>query len=890
MLTDVRLREAWSHLESGGADALALDVFDCLLWRLVPQPAAAFVLLGERLAANGQLPADITPAQFAHLRLAAEAQAAERARAARGAVTPRLDETWALLLAALPGAGRLADLVEAELAASRAVCRVDLAVAELAEHTAVKLGLPVYLVATESLSPAQLERLLDRPELDGIPFAGFATSPAAAALADGRGTQAAATAGPSRVLHLAAGDDGPAATGPDWAAVTVVRRGGVGVGDLRTTLEREGLLAGLDDDGPVDREYGDFGLTALRAAALRHTDSAAVPAALRRYWETGATVFGPVFTGFAEWVVERTRELGADEALCLMRAGRFLAGLLDGPGRDARVAATPLWVSRRVLALANVFDATPDELRTFLTCWDGGQRGSAVTVGELLRSLGVDLSAAPGISALAGRRLDAAAGLLAEILDELLATLAGDERIRGEIVLAAGRVRERLLGYLDERLPDRGPAVLVDLGWDGTIQVLLARLLAATGREAVPVGLYLATGPAVHAHRLAGHRMEGYLASGGQPASLAGQLLRAPGIVEQVAMADVGALTGFDETCAPLLSLDRTSRTQQAQRAATQDGVYAFQRQWLRYRRSESPLPSLGTEAARRALLRILARFVSRPTAAEAAAFAGWQHDGDPLTSQPGRPDDAAAGPQPPARRLAPTELIRRMPYLSPAGLAELPAHEAPWPAAVAAVSNRPLALVTELAAAAGVPPAELSAPAAAGPIEVYVDTGDDFARGPKATAVPSAGRDGLALVRLRVVDAVGARRVRLDPAGRRGLLRLDWLTFGFHVVGAGDPIEITFTTFDQPEGLGLVGLRVLQSNLVEILDDDPQVHYNVNLSGMPELGGTYAIDVELAFAWLGIRPDPVLAPPPGALGSAVGQQLPRRAARRVMRQLGGLR
>jgi len=996
-LGDARLTDAWSHLDSGGADALVVDVFDTLLWRLVPRPVHLFLLLGERLAAAGRLPAGVTPGQFAHLRILAERQAAQRVLTTRegaGAAEegsgprPRLDEIWACLQPALPGAGELAALVQAEVTALRAAHRVDLAAAELVELAALKLGLPVYLVADTCLSATQLERLLARPELAGIPVAGPFTSADVGVGTTGgllRHVHSAIGVPGSRLLYLAGdpiGDPvagqvderagevagatgrGPRGTSPgagDWGGrggravarpssepgtaswpgvpgVTTMRRGGP-ARDLRATLALEGLLDEPDDAAPVDPEYGDFGLSALRARALHTTDAATAPRALRRFWDTGATVFGPVFTGFAEWVVERVSELGAGEAFCLMPSGEFVASLLEGPGRDAGVGARPLWASREVCALAGVFEASTAELRAFLTHagadparddrnagglghaggLDGvGRAGGAVgTVGALLRRLRVDLTAVPGISALASRRLDVPAGLLDEILDELLETLTRDDRVRGEIVLAAERLRERFLRYLDKRLPERGPAILVDLGWDGTTQALLARLLAATGREVTLVGLYLATGPGALAHRLAGHRTEGYLASAGQPARLAGQLLRAPAVVEQVAMADAGPLTWFDETSTPLLGLARVSRTQLAQRAAVQDGARAFQREWLRYRQAESPdspdsaLPSLCGDGARLALLRTLARFVSRPTTAEAAGFGSWHHDGE---------DDGDNGDNGDNEPIA--ELIRRVPYLSPAGLAELPRREAAWPVAVAAVANRPLALVTELAAAAGVDPRELSAPAAAGPVEVYVDTGADFASGPKATAVPYAGRDGLSLVRLRV-GAVGARRVRVDPAGRRGLLRLDWLTFGFHVVGAGEPRQITFTAFDEPgirgpsgslSGgarasigaetpagaglmdrrrdivLGLVGLRILQANLVEILDDDPQFVYNLDLSGMPELGGTYAIDVEFAFGWIGIRGDPVVAPAPPGAGAASGSQLPRRAARRVMRQLGGLR
>jgi hypothetical protein len=225
------------------------------------------------------------------------------------------------------------------------------------------------------------------------------------------------------------------------------------------------------------------------------------------------------------------------------------------------------------------------------------------------------------------------------------------------------------------------------------------------------------------------------------------------------------------------------------------------------------------------------------------------------------------------------------MPYLTPADIEKIPMQELYWPAGVAGVANRPLAVVSGLAAAAGIPAAEVSPEAAAGPVEVYVDNGADFINGPKEVALTRSARDGLSLVRLRV-DGVGARRVRIDPAGRRGLLRLDWLTIGFHVNNAVQAHKITFTSLSGASQVELHGLRLLQPNLLEIVSDDPQIVYTIDLAAQPHLAGTYAIDVEMAFAWLGIRSDPLAVDSPASHRTT----LVRRTARTVVRQLGGLR
>ncbi|WP_239334932.1 haloacid dehalogenase [Frankia sp. CiP3] len=859
MFTDVRIREVWSQLESGGAEVLTLDVFDTLLFRLVPEPTHAFLLLGRRLVTAGLLPPAVSAGQFAQLRVHAETRARQHARAARGTLEARLDEIWSVLMPAIPGSGGVDEMITMEVDLERDVCRADLAVAELAELTITKLGRPVYLVSDTYFSPEQLRRLLRRPELAGIRFTRILTSSdAGVGKSDGLFTHVLAAAGvaPSRVIHLG---DNPVAD------VEGAREHGIIAvhypkysGELETTLTLEGLRGGPTSDTAIDPVAGDYGMTALRARTLHRADAAAVPPGLRRHWETGATVFGPVFTGFGEWAAQRAREYGVDRVHCLMREGAFLARVLEEPTGDVGIEASTLWASRHVCALANVHEGTPEELRGFLA------RRHPPSVGQLLRQLGVGLDEVAGLSALASRRLDVP-GLLSETLE----VLCGDERVRGEIVLTASRLRERFLRYLDSHLGTAGTVVVVDLGWGGTIQALLQRLLHACGREVEVVGLYLATSSGSQAHRLAGLRLEGYVASGGEPDALFSQVMRSPEVLEQLCMPDTGSLIGFDEDNNPLLGPDHTTRTQVAQRVAVQDGVLAYQREWLRYRRSETLMPSLLQDGARSAALRTLARFVTRPTSQEALAFGVWAHD-DNFGS------DASEG-------LLPADLLRRMPYLTAVDLEKIPMQELYWPAGVAAVANRPLAVVSGLAANAGIDAAEVSPEAAAGPVEVYVDTGGDFVNGPKESAVTRSARDGLSWVRLRV-DGIGVRRVRIDPAGRRGLMRLDWLRLSFHLNNLAEPYLVTMTSVVGEERLHLVGARVLQPNLIEVNSDDPQLIYVIDPVSQAHLAATYAIDVEMAFGWLAISSGPLTLAP----RSAEAAPLPRRAARRLLRELDG--
>ena len=426
------------------------------------------------------------------------------------------------------------------------------------------------------------------------------------------------------------------------------------------------------------------------------------------------------------------------------------------------------------------------------------------------------------------------------------------------------------LRYLDDELPADGIALVVDLGWGGTIQTLLSRILHSAGRSLHLVGLYLATNSTGLDRRLDGIEMEGYLASHGEPERLFAPVMRSPEMLEQLCMPDFGSLIGFDEHLQPQLSPLRMSRTQEAQKSAAQAGVQAFCREWLRYRRSENPIPGLGSDLARVQLLRMLSRFVSRPTTEEALAFSAWSHD-DNFGS------DAVEG-------LVSDEMLRCLPYLTPFDLDQLSMQELYWPAGVATVVNPTLARISALSQETGASLTDLSPPAAAGPVEVYVDAGGDFHAGPKEVSVPRSAADGLSLVRTRI-QGEGVRRIRIDPDGRRGLLRVDWIRLTFHLASTVDPVVIEVRDLAGDPQIGVGGAQLIQSSLLEINSDDPQIVYTLDPAAQGVLtAGAYAIDVEVAFAFLAVRPEPLrveyAGPPPSSFS--------RRVVRRAAREIGG--
>ena len=857
-LTDTRLARLWSLLDSDLADGLCLDVFDTLLFRTVPEPAQAFLLLGRRLEEQGRLPVGVSPHVFAQLRVEAERRARMRSLAERGTVETRLSEIYDLLRLALPVAGSPDQLERIEVELERDVCRADLGLAELIETVIGKLGKPVYLVSDTYFSLRHLERLLDRPELPAGAFAGiFTSSDHGVSKSDGLFDVVTAASGirASRLVHLG---DHPVADlqGARKSGLQAVHYRKLGEHLTRVVTE-EGLSpARLDSSTAIDLADGDYGTTALRARVMHRGEAAAVPEGLRRYWEAGATVFGPALAGFAEWVAERANAFGVDRIHCLLREGDFLSDLIRDHAAAAGIEVTTLWASRQVCALASVYEGNADELKAFLT------RRRAPTVGQLAGQLGVSLSEVPALADLVDLRLD-----IPGVADTALSAIAAEPQVRGAIVVRAARLRERFLRYLDAQLPESGIALVVDLGWGGTIQTLLSKVLRSSGRDLHLVGLYLATNSTALQRRLDGFEMEGYLASAGEPARPFAPVMRSPEILEQLCMPDFGSLVGFDERLDPLTADARMSRTQAAQKAAAQAGARAFHREWVRYRRSENPLPSLSAPAARAQLLSMLTRFIAQPTEEEALAFSSWMHDEN-------FGSDAVEG-------IVTDDMLRLLPYLTPADLDRLSMQELYWPAGVAAVVNPPLARLSALVSAAGADPDAASPAAAAGSVKVYVDRGGDFIAGPKESVTPHSGRDGLCWARLRIAGE-GVRRVRIDPSGRRGIVRVDWIRLTFHLLNEVAPVVVEVTDLLAAPQVGVSGARFLQPNLLDIDTDDPQIVYALDESQGRLTGSTYAIDVEIAFVWMAVRNQPLEVP----VAPAPPASLSRRAARKAVRMI----
>ncbi|MDQ4047848.1 MAG: HAD hydrolase-like protein, partial [Actinomycetota bacterium] len=568
--TDARLEDAFRLVADPSVSVLSLDVFDTLIWRKVEEPVDAFFLVGERLRAERLSVDHVEPAVFHRLRVAAERRARDRARGSEVTLAEIYAELPSWVLA--PGATR-EELATTELEVERSFILPDLDVLALVEAARTH-GKRVVAVSDTYLSEAEVRFVLsptytDPGQIERI----FTSSDHRDGKAGGLFKTVLAELGaePEAVLHVG---DHP------HSDVAAPRR--LGIRTVYFERRPERLARSLERErryvtAPIVPGQGDFGLTAARSKVLHRRELRDLPENLRGFWEYGAASLGPAFTGFAEWVVERVSERGADRVFCLMREGEVLSRLVGTASAymGADVTAEPIWLSRQLCSRAAIQDCTPGELAGLL------RRRQRPTVGELCRTLEVDVELVPTLRTRADLRLTDE-----RLAEEVLRTLAYDPELRIQILASSHALRERLVEYVRSRIgPDEHRVLLVDLGWGATIQSLLARVLRAAEVELETVGLYLITQGFVSERMLDGFETEGFLARLGMPAAATHAILRSPEILEQVCMPDVGPQIDLTADLEPILGEATDADSVQAdERHAIQQGIASFQREWGRYR------------------------------------------------------------------------------------------------------------------------------------------------------------------------------------------------------------------------------------------------------------------------------------------------------------------
>ncbi len=298
------------------------------------------------------------------------------------------------------------------------------------------------------------------------------------------------------------------------------------------------------------------------------------------YFSYGVRVIGPLFSLFSNWLCQISKYNKEEKLLFMMREGDFLLNsYVAAIPEQKRISAEQFYVSRRVLKLAAMSVVDEKNLLQFFTSINDQ------SLGEYCRLLGLEDNDVELISERVGSSSDLPAS---SISDLIVKAIISDSLLIKKIINNAGCVRERFLMHLREVLKPLNinkskplKVGVVDVGWNGSIQVALQNIIDESGINVSITGYYLSTTSGVNAPGF--HEVKpsistfGYIFNYGEPSGMHDKFMRSPEILEQCTTSPrLGSLIGFESGGVPVLAENILPASQKVGIEQVQNGALAL--------------------------------------------------------------------------------------------------------------------------------------------------------------------------------------------------------------------------------------------------------------------------------------------------------------------------
>lgn len=272
----------------------------------------------------------------------------------------------------------------------------------------------------------------------------------------------------------------------------------------------------------------------------------------------GRTMGGAVLGSFVHWLAERVSLHKIERLYFCARDGYLIKRAWEAAGFDKIISASThyLYVSRASLNVAaGILESTPDKLSQSLLNFLGTSAGRTTVEVALRRVdlIGLDLLVKDITQSIGP-------------LDTVLSNTEIVHHFEGILQKHSRKIIEKLsprykvcIDYLkQEGILDNGKQAIVDMGWHGSMQRSLRKLLAASGGPTDLVGFYYGLWPAAKSNRFASGVMESFFANEFEPLSSRIELHQGVAILEQLHSAPHGSTAGYrvrdDNLIVPVLS------------------------------------------------------------------------------------------------------------------------------------------------------------------------------------------------------------------------------------------------------------------------------------------------------------------------------------------------
>lgn len=592
-------------------DVVSLDVFDTLLFRLASDPAEVFLHLGEKLDPDDWAGRPHPPEVFRQLRVTAEWEVRKRV-AQSGVEEITLGEIYDEMKGILRTPARV---MQQEVEVEGQYTWLNPHMLSFLHHCR-SLEKKIILLSDFYFSREQLLALLEGCGFDAswverlLVSSEYKKQKRSGSLFRILEKQLK-NVDPARILHI----------GDDWLS-DVAGAHKAGVHGMWYSVVPWARKSYFSMEEAFESDLGV--LSSLRSLAIHSVPEPYRGEEMRTYFETGAGVVGPLYSFFAEWVVQRAQEEGLHCVLPLMREGTLLAEVIRRAAqtKGLPLQVKPLYISRRAAMMLGYERVDTQFLEERFAY------RNKVILADLFALLYLDISESPFAVRSSQTILEARQkGWWEEVKDyiqkpEIL------KKIHGKMDEQRALLAEYVLS-----LTGGQRALTVDLGINGTIQKGLDKAMKEQTQSApfVHTLLYGGVGHLAKA-LLEGQSITGWLAYSGYRNSALQAALRGNTPLEAMVLDDVGGTLYYERSAGkvvPVLEETRADPLNRQRKQAIWDGCFCFQRhaRWALANRAELMERLLKKQG----FLSILARFGLRPLHEE-AVWIGKLHFDDHVT------------------------------------------------------------------------------------------------------------------------------------------------------------------------------------------------------------------------------------------------------------------
>ena len=597
---DESLKEAGALLARlpSGIRVVSFDFFDTLVARLCAEPSDLFIEVGRRLTSRGLFQRPFTPMEFHSARLAADTTARKNAVRLNQFPEIKLADIYVELKNVVTDVAAACQL---EFDVERQYIFLNPATISLAQY-AKAIGYKVAIVSDTYFTVTQLQQLLRENGMPaGLFDMTFASCERGKAKWNGQlyhDLFLHFDIAPSELMHV--GDN-------EHTDINCARQYGVRAVHYYKTnplLDRQ-LLAEKKLRGSDLHPSG--ALNSIRIHTARRAESN------QDAFRDGAFVFGPVLARYADWCVEQFKAANVRTVLALMREGELLGEMVC---RAAAISGVNLnlvtcYTSRRATARAALTEAT---VAATLELLDGS---TTVTLHSILRVLELDGE----VSRLFEPETLCRPLCTPEHIRHVLQLLFENQRVR-ELIEAGRRESFSLaFDYLASLIGDETNIGVLDIGWGGSIQRNIARILRRGGRDVRTVGCYLACTRRAGRLTLDGDEVHAFMEQDWNRSTI---------LPELAITASVGSTDGYERDASgavsPVLGPCDLPPAEQQVRARLLDGILEFQSFWLQLRQQKQYSPETLDDLDRQTAS-IFYRLLEFPSKPEADRLGVLTHD-----------------------------------------------------------------------------------------------------------------------------------------------------------------------------------------------------------------------------------------------------------------------